>query len=102
MVIILCSAIWYKDLPTQTYLCRNVDRGMVVCGLRHGHCIDIMSKLGKMRSVLSGPDSVGDYEQGFLTSDNRFVDRVEGMEIAINANQCIREPRGQLYSEDLY
>ena len=69
---ILCAAIWYKDLPTQRLLPKNVDKGLVVCGHRHGQCIDTMRSLGTLRSVTFGPDSVGEHEQGFLTSDNRF------------------------------
>jgi hypothetical protein len=103
---ILCAAIWYKDLTTQTFLPKNIDRGLVVCGHRHGHCIDIMSKLGQLRSVQFGPDSVGESEQGFLTNTNRFVDRLEALEIAKKSNQLkadeyIHERIG-LFSENLY
>lgn len=103
---ITCSAIWYKDLPTSTYLPKNVTYGVVVCGHRHNNCIDIMKTLGTLRSVVKGPDSVGDYEQGFLTSHNRFVDRLEAMQIAIDQNQVKEEnlynPLIGLFSEDLY
>jgi hypothetical protein len=103
---ITCSAIWYKELPTSTFLPKNVNCGVVVCGHRHSNCIDIMKTLGTLRSVVQGPDSVGDYEQGFLTSHNRFVNRLEGMEIAISQNQVQKEnlynPLIGLFSEDLY
>ena len=103
---ITCSAIWYKDLPTSTFLPKNVTNGVVVCGHRHGNCIDIMKTLGTLRSVVKGPDSVGDYQQGFLTSHNRFVDRLEAMQIAIDQNQVKEEnlynPLIGLFSEDLY
>lgn len=39
---ILCAAIWYKELPTQTHKCINIDKGTVVTGLRHMHCIVLM------------------------------------------------------------
>jgi hypothetical protein len=103
---ITCSAIWYKDLPTSTFRPKNIETGIVVCGHRHANCIDIMKTLGTLRSVVKGPDSVGDYEQGFLTSNNRFVDRIEAMKIAIEQKQVLEEnlynPRIGLFSEDLY
>jgi hypothetical protein len=103
---ITCSAIWYKDLPTSTFLPKNVEKGIVVCGHRHSNCIDIMKTLGTLRSVVKGPESVGDYEQGFMTSHNRFVDRIEAMQIAINQNQVLESdlynPLIGLFSEDLY
>ena len=39
--------------------------------------------------------------QGFMTSQNRFVDRKEGGEIAFKAKQT-SELKTKLYSEDLY
>jgi len=52
----------------------------------------------------SVPKEVGQIIQGFLTSTNRFVDRMEALEIARNANQLNdREVHGgKLYSENLY
>jgi hypothetical protein len=103
---ILCAAIWYKDLPTQKLLPKNIDKGIVVCGQRHGHCIDIMRSLGTLRSVTFGPDSVGENEQGFLTSKNRFVERIEAAEIAAKQGQVqidsLINPMVGLFSEDLY
>ena len=103
---IICAAIWYKDLPTQRLLPKNIDKGIVVCGHRHGHCIDIMRSLGTLRTVQFGPDSVGEHEQGFLTNQNRFVDRIEAAEIAIKQGQVWRNflinPKMGLFSEDLY
>lgn len=29
---LLCSAIWYKDLPTMRLLPENCDNGIVLCG----------------------------------------------------------------------
>jgi hypothetical protein len=42
--------------------------------------------------------------EGFLTSDNRFVDRMEAMEIAVSQNQVkqLHNPKIGLFSEDLY
>lgn len=103
---ILCAAIWYKDLPTQRLLPKNIDKGIVVCGHRHGHCIDTMKTLGELRTVKFAPDGVGEHEQGFLTNLNRFVDRLEAAEIAVKTGQADRNllhnPRIGLFSEDLY
>lgn len=42
-------------------------------------------------------------EQGFVTSLNRYVDRIDGYQIALASNQ-VRPETGKvlLYSEDLY
>ena len=43
---------------------------------------------------------MGEYEQGFLTSKNRFVGRDEGGRIAFEAGQI--DVIKTLYSEDLF
>ena len=102
---ILCAAIWYKDIPLQKViegvLPKNCDRGLVVLGHRHGQCMWTMSSLTGLRSVTNAEDGVGEYEQGFLTNKNRFVDREEGGQIAFAAGQT-EDLRTTLYSEDLY
>ena len=98
---IICSAIWYKELPTPVHRPINVDKGVVVCGHRHPHCIHTMYSLTGKRSI---EPEVGKYVQGFLTNKNRFVDRTEGAEIALESMQ-IKElgySSTQLFSEDLY
>lgn len=49
-------------------------------------------------------EKFGDSEQGFLTSDCRFVDRVEGLAIAKKYNQIVRKHGldTELYSEDIF
>lgn len=102
---ILCAAIWYKDIPLKKVfkdvLPKNCDRGLVVSGHRHPHCIWTMCSLTGLRSVTNAPDGVGEYIQGFLTNTNRFVDRQEGAIIAFEAGQ-IEEKLTTLYSENLY
>ena len=100
---ILCSSIWYKDLPliregfaNQNPI--NVDRGIVFCGHRHPHCMYSMIAITGKRSVTP---EVGEYIQGFLTNKNRFVDRKEAAIIAFDAGQ-IEKQKQTLYSEDLY
>ncbi len=99
--IIICAAIWYEDLPTATFLPINIEKGIVICGHRHGHCIDILNNLSNLRSVTYAIDGVGHYVQGFLTNTNKFVNREKGAEIARNAEQ-VPSTVTVLYSEDLY
>jgi hypothetical protein len=100
---ILCAAIWYKEIPlVKTFECNvlpiNCDKGLVFCGYRHPQCIYTKCSVTGLKDSESG-ESI----QGFLTSNNRFVDRKEGLIIAIRSNQLIREPHsGKLFSEDLY
>ncbi len=98
---ILCSAIWYKDLPTQKLLATNIDKGIIVCGHRHGHIIATVKALAELRTVKFGADSVGETEQGFLTSKNRFVSREEAAIIAFSTGQIAVE-KLTLYSEDVW
>lgn len=103
---ITCAAIWYKDLPDSVFKPTNIDKGIVVCGHRHGNCIDTVKSLSGLRTVQFAPDGVGESVQGFMTSNNRFVDRLEAAEVAIKAGQVYRNfldnPRIGLFSEDLY
>lgn len=57
-----------------------------------------MSSVTGLRSV---EIEVGEYIQGFLTSQNKFVDREEAAIIAFNMKQIVEEKK-TLYSEDLY
>ncbi|MCK9543679.1 MAG: hypothetical protein M0R03_16795 [Novosphingobium sp.] len=90
---ILCSAIWVDDKKDYAHQPKNIPSGFAVCGQRHCNCFAILQLIGipyKNRCI-----------QGFLTSDTRFVDRIEGAKIAFNANQT-EEDYGYLQSEDLY
>ena len=104
---ILCAAIWYKEFPLvdneiPSSLLRpiNCDRGIVFSGHRHPHC------LYQQVAITGKPQyQAGEEIQGFLTNKNRFVDRVEGLKIALASNQVLdlNDVRGNvLYSEDLY
>lgn len=99
---IICSAIWYKEQETAKILPTNITVGIVVCGHRHPHCIYTFVALTGKRSVLP---ECGEYEQGFLTDTNRFVDRKEGWQIAHAAGQILdysRTRENYLFSEDIY
>lgn len=108
--IILCAAIWYKDIPIKLLIISNTlpincDKGLVFCGHRHGQCMHTMTSVTGLRSVKT---EVGNYIQGFLTNKNRFVDRQEAYSIAFKANQIIGPNKGYptnyigLTSEYLY
>ena len=103
--IILCAAIWYKELPLvintiHSSLLRpiNCDIGIVFCGHRHPQCLyQMVAITGKYQH------EAGEEIQGFLTNKNRFVGRAEAAEIAIASGQITETKYGdQLYSEDLY
>jgi hypothetical protein len=105
---IQCAAIWYKELPLMKpevlqprgFSPYNVDIGIVFCGWRHPNCIYQMVAITGLRDF-----EAGDSEQGFLTNKNRFVDRKEGAQIAIKADQIVDKDRfneKSLYSEDIY
>jgi len=98
---ILCSAIWYKDLPTMQHLPRNCEKGIVLCGRAHCNIIAQMFTTMKLRTASLGEHSTGDFEQGFLTNDNFFVGRREAAEIAYRAGQ-INEKLNELCSENVW
>jgi hypothetical protein len=82
---ILCAAIWYKEFTCESELHLrmkgmqpfNIDKGIVICGWRHGNCIAVTKATTGLRTVTLAIDGVGEHTQGFLTSKNRFVDRYE-------------------------
>lgn len=85
---IVCSAIQYMN---------DGQEEVWVCGLRHNDCISTWYQTtGKQTH---------DEEQGFLTSKNRFVNRIEAGKIALDSGQ-IKELKyyggKMLDSSDLY
>jgi len=100
---IYSAAIWYQDLPTAKYNPINITSGVVVSGYRHADIIaTVVNLLGK-RTCQVGEDCAGSHVQGFVTNQNRFVNRVEALEIARAADQIISDTTfNELYLEDLY
>lgn len=106
---ILCAAIWYKNIePRAVHRPKNTPGGVVLCGYRHGNVISQVVALTNKKH-----HELGESVQGFLTNENRFVDRKEGAVIAYNAFQVNDRRRWyemtdqdwknrELYSEDLY
>lgn len=93
---VLCAAIWYKDFEAPIHTVSNIDKGVVLCGFRHGLVIgQCMSLLGKRQFEM------GENVQGFLTTKNRFLNRQEAHKL-FKENGGIPEFNDELYSEDLY
>ena len=96
---ILCAAIHFDDGQEHTCQPSNIKTGYVVTGRRHFNVFNTCDRLMGNTSYLKI-----EKEQGFITNLDRFVDRVEGREIALAANQVkdIKSLRNKLFSEDLY
>lgn len=97
MIKILCAAIYCKSSKKYLSQPTNVETGFVVCGHRHDACYMLLTYLYNF--------NFENTVAGFLTSDNRFVDRAEAADIAFNANQLlphIKEKPFELISEYIY
>jgi hypothetical protein len=99
---IICAAIHYQDDKPHERQASNIKTGLVIAGLRHGNCFITLEEL------VPDPDS-SKLKAGFITSEDRFVDRKEAYKIAFNAEQIINqytrvEPNEytRLHSEDIY
>lgn len=85
--MIIASAIMFV-LPTD-------NQPIVIMGKRHHVCFERAWNLGLRRPYV-------DY-QGFWTNDDRFLDRNEAYQYAIDCGQIEKtEHPGILYSEDLW
>ena len=93
---IICAAIWFNDGKPRIHQPVNIQTGVVMCGFGHA-CI--FAQLG---GRVADRQQLGykEEKQGFLTTHNRFVDREEAAMIAYVCGQ-IKEPKSQLFSEDL-
>jgi len=100
---ILCAAIHYKDDNIYLYQPKNIESGYVVSGRRHHNCFMtrkiLASGFSKTNAVLPYIEST----QGFITSEDRFVNRAEAYELAIKSGQIQDNGASKiLVSEDLY
>lgn len=103
---ILCAAIYYDDGKEYAHMPRNIKTGIVACGRRHHNCYVILDK------IFPGHEYLVEDVQGFLTSEDRFVDREEAFTIAEAAGQILPEElqrmnqktldNRELFSEHLY
>ena len=94
-VSIICAAIHFDDDTVYPHQPKNIMSGFVIAGRRHHNVFNSLKCLGIDRLKL------GNSIQGFITTDNRFVDRKEGAKIAFESGQT-SELKTNLFSEDLY
>lgn len=94
---IVCAAIWYGSTSNKIiqHQPRNVQRGIVVCWLRHCNCIAAAYQIDWVAKL--NEDGV----EGFLTSTNVFVTREVAADIAL-ASWQLKLKKSRLFSEDLY
>ncbi len=79
-------------------LCAAIDfNGTIIPGHRHGDCYQILRDLIK---GITDAELPGREKQGFLTSENRYVNRKEGWEIAIKNGQVIYGKEASDKAED--
>ena len=89
---ILCASIWYQDNKVYQQQPVNIESGYVLSGYRHGDCLS---------NLFVFDNYCQKHVEGFLTNLNRFVNRIEGAQIAYKAKQ-IDKPLGSLISENLW
>lgn len=81
----------------------QLENGKIFYGHRHTHCLEAIN--GELSWTMNRQeiDKVNK-TQGFITNENKFVDRKQAWMTAEKANQIIRQSGGYgtLYSEDLY
>jgi hypothetical protein len=105
---VLCAAIWYKDgtEAPRGMIAQNISSGVVIGQWRHGNCINVRAtnplwnakkladRLGEDKEMLKTYEDTKKYFEevdGFITSEGRFVDRWQAMELAYNAGQVDEE-----------
>ena len=91
-------------MKKETIICSAVKVGDKIWrGHRHCHAIEAMND--ELSYELNRKELCKiNEEQGFMTSENRFVGREEGIKIAIEAKQITeyKSNNQELFSEDLY
>jgi hypothetical protein len=94
---VLCAAIYFDDGKHYEHQPKNISSGFVITGRRHHNCYTTLF-------ILSGKRSC-DYKniQGFLTSKDRFLDRVESYHLAVKSEQIKDDSEiKSLHSEDVW
>jgi hypothetical protein len=77
--ILICAAVRMSD-------------GYIIRGHRHNDCIQTMGNIPRYKDAWAFGD-----DQGFVTSRNRYVNRVEGARIKKAAGIKSKMPEGQEY-----
>lgn len=109
---ILCAAIYFNDGKEYPNQPKNINSGFIVTGRRHHNCYATLSAIGSalgMQEIAKNTfERIDRDSQGFITSSDRYVDRKEGLQIALANNQVYHSmhkhatPDDILISEDLY
>lgn len=103
---ILMAANHYDDGIEHVHCPRNIKTGFVICGRRHHNCIGTFAMIVGFPYDEAAHKLQNTEVQGFLTSHDKFVTRLEALEIARECNQLIDdepvyENKG-LFSENIY
>lgn len=97
---VICSAVWFKNGKSYPDQPLNIQSGYVICGRRHNNCY---ASFSIMRGDIAMKKPFPDCYEGFLTSNDRFVNRFEGYEIAKSVGQILYENSNNfLTSENLF
>lgn len=78
---------------------------ITTCAIRMPNgCIVSMERPARHHHILNAHGGLADGEQGFLTDEGRFVDRVDARFIAEKSRQIVREVGNiyELFSENLW
>ena len=84
---LVCSAIKFQIIGSDYF--------HIMCGKRHADIFETMFQHKIQYNKKT-------HEQGFLTSNDRFVDRYEAVDIALAAGQISDNNIKILYSEDVW
>lgn len=106
---IICAAIYFDDGENHAHQPINIEKGFVICGMRHPNCYATLAILKGKSSRLIYKHAV----QGFITTDRRFLNGTEAARIAFEAGQIINWVENdkwedidwstvELFSEDIY
>lgn len=97
---IICAAIYLDTGEKCHQQPKNISTGIVIAGLRHNNCIATIVIL--LKKNMSEIQTVA--QEGFITSENRFVKREEAAKIALENGQVkeLKYFKNKLDSSDLY
>ena len=102
---ILCAANHYDDRKEHEHSPVNIKSGFVICGRRHHNCIGTFALMVGFPYNKKGLKLMNTEKQGFITNTNKWVSRLDALDIARKASQVITgegNSRLGLFSEDLY
>ena len=91
---IICSAIWFDDGKEYPHQPKNINTGYVIAGRRHHNCFMTNSIINDSKNKIKSI-------QGFLTSNDLFLNRKDASDFAFKCGQ-IKSDSECLFSEDLY